>query len=51
MLQIAIGITNCDKFIGNCNNYYKLRQISIWFKEGIPGESGDSAVPVISRCS
>ena len=26
LLQIAIGITNCDKFITNGDSYYKLQQ-------------------------
>ena len=26
LLQIATGITKCDGFITNCDDYYKLRQ-------------------------
>ena len=27
LLQIAIDITNWDKFISNCDSYYKLRRL------------------------
>ena len=53
-----IGITSCDKFIANCNNYYKLRwllQIATEklcdLKEGKGSEIGDSVVPVVQSCS
>ena len=58
LLEIAIGITNCDKFIANCNNYYKLRRLSqiateklCDLKEGKGSEIGDSVVLVVQSCS
>ena len=27
LLQTAIGIVNCDRFITNCDSYYKLRRL------------------------
>ena len=58
LLEIAIGITNCDKFIANCNNYYKLRRLLqigteklCDLKEGKGSEIGDSVVLVVQSCS
>ena len=58
LLEIAIGIINCDKFIANCNNYYKLRRLLqiateklCDLKEGKGSEIGDSVVLVVQSCS